>query len=280
MSLFGGMFGGGQKHPNLEPLSQAIQNNLGLHIDPPGEDVLAAIDTLTPRNLIDIQNAFSIEAVQDLLMHNSLRATVDSSAQALILSVASREEIESELKTEHTAVKVMHIGSSHGTSKIMHAFGPAKEPAKVELPGSEASTPSAMTEETMAAPPGFEHLEAAERLCPVVVDLFVKHGQLTTADKDVLKKIRPVDSSLDARMAALERWKGEVSRRSRGIRVREGGSTSLLSASTSEDVSSGGGSEEAVLRRFDSFVHWLGKLLKAYENKGVKFHGKPVWLPH
>ncbi len=39
MSLFGGMFGGGQKHPNLEQLSQSIHNNLGLQIGPPGEDV-------------------------------------------------------------------------------------------------------------------------------------------------------------------------------------------------------------------------------------------------
>ena len=46
MSLFGGMFGGGQKHPNLDPLSQSIQNNLGLHIGPPGEDVFAVIDSM------------------------------------------------------------------------------------------------------------------------------------------------------------------------------------------------------------------------------------------
>lgn len=276
MALFGGMFGGGQKHPNFDRLSQSIHNNLGLQIGPPGEDVLAAIDTLTTRNLLDIQNAYSTEAVQDLLMRNSLRAIVDLPTQSMLLSVASREEIESELKTEHTAVKVMHFGTSHGTSKIIHSFAAPTEPVKVEVPASDAPAPAVMAE-AVAAPPGFEHLEAAERLCPVVVDLFIKHGQLTTADKEVLKKIRPVDFTLEARMVALERWKAEVTRRSRGIRVREGGPTSLLS--TSED-SAEAKSEEAVLRRFDAFVHWLGKLLKAYENKGIKFHGKPVWLPH
>jgi hypothetical protein len=280
MALFGGMFGGGgQKHPNLDRLSQSIQNNLGLQIAPPSEDALAAIDTLTSRNLIDIQNAFSIEAVQDLLMHNSLRATVDPPTQTMVLSVASREQIESELKSEHTAVKVMHVGSSHGTSKIIHSFGPAPEPVKVELPGATAQEQAVMAE-AIAAPPGFEHLEAAERLCPAVVDLFVKHGQLTTADKEVLKKIHPVDSSLEARMVALERWKTEITRRSRGIRVREGGPTSLLSSSSIEQSSATGFSEDAVLRRFDAFLHWLSKLIKAYEGKGIKFHGKPVWLPH
>lgn len=275
MSLFGGMFGGGQKHPNLDQLSQSIHNNLGLQIGPPVEDVLAAIDAMTTHDLLDIQNAHTVEVVQDLLMRKSLRATVDLPTQTVLLSVATREEIENELKTEHTAVKVMHFGASHGTSKIVHSFGPAPAPVKVEIPASDAPAPAVM-DEAVAAPPGFEHLEAAERLCPAVVDLFVKHGQLTTADKEVLKKIRPVDFTMESRMAALERWKMEVTRRSRGIRVREGGPTSLLSSSDESATKS----EDAILRRFDAFVHWLSKLIKAYEGKGVKFHGKPVWLPH
>jgi hypothetical protein len=72
----------------------------------------------------------------------------------------------------------------------------------------------------------------------------------------------------------LERWKVELARRARGIHVREGGPTSLLSS----DDESAKKSEEAVLRRFNTFVHWLSKLLKALDNKGIKFHGKPVWL--
>ncbi len=273
MPLFGGMFGGGQKHPNLDNLSHSIQNNLGLQIGPPGEDVLAAIDAMTIHDLLDIQNAHSVEIVQDLLMRRSLRATVDLPTQTVLLSVAAREEIESELKTEHTAVKVLHVGGHQGTSRIVRSFGPAPEPVKVAPPAAVAPSTS-VDAETIAVPPAFEHLEAAERLCAVVVDLFVKHGLLTTADKEVLKKIRPVDYTLDGRMVALERWKVELARRARGIHVREGGPTSLLSS----DAAAAKLSEEAVLRRFNTFVHWLSKLLKALENKGVKFHGKPVWL--
>jgi hypothetical protein len=269
------MFGGGQKHPNLDQLSQAIQNNLGLQIGPPGEDVLAVIDGLTNHDLLDIQNAHTVEVVQDLLMRKSLRATVDLPTQSVLLSFAAREEIENELRTEHTAVKVLHVGGHQGTSRIIRSFGPAPEPVKVVPPAAPTLATPTETEAT-AAPPGFEHLEAAERLLPVVVDLFVKYGQLTTADKEVLKKIRPTDYTLDARMVALERWKAEVVRRARGIHVREGGPTTLLS-SVDESAKK---SEDAILRRFDAFVHWMSKLIKALEGKGIKFHGKPVWLPH
>jgi hypothetical protein len=269
------MFSGGQKHPNLDQLSQSIHNNLGLQIGPPAEDVLAVIDAMTTHELLDIHNAHAVEVVQDLLMRKSLRATIDLPTQAVVLSVAAREEIESELKTAHSAVKVLHVGGSHGTSRIIRSFGPAPEPVKVATPA--AFGPAAPGgAESIAVPPAFEHLEAAERLCPIVVDLFVKHGQLTSADKDVLKKIRPTDYTLDARMVALERWKAEVARRSRGIHVREGGPSTLLG---SQDASVQK-SEDAILRRFDAFVQWLSKLLKAFEGRGVKFHGKPVWLPH
>ncbi|HVM61512.1 MAG TPA: hypothetical protein VMV72_11675 [Verrucomicrobiae bacterium] len=273
MALFGGMFSGGQKHPNFDQLSQSIQDNLGLQIDPPGEDVLTAVDSLAHHDLLDIQNAHTIEVVQDLLMRKSIRVSMDGTAQSIVLTVAAREEIENELKSEHTAVKVMHVGSHHGTSRIIRSFGVNPEPVKVAPPTTSVQS---TVGETAAVPPAFEHLEATERLCPVVVDLFVKHGQLTTADKDVLKKIRPTDYTLDARMAALERWKAEVTRRSRGIHVREAGPTSLLGSDDAEARKS----EDAILRRFDAFLHWLSKLIKAFEAKGVKFNGKPVWLPH
>ncbi len=236
---------------------------------------MVVIDAMTAHELLDIQNAHALEVVEDLLMRKSLRATVDLTAQTVLLSVAAREEIESELKTAHSAVKVLHVGGSHGTSRIIRSFGPAPEPVKVAAPAFAASATSIEAEGT-AVPPAFEHLEAAERLCSVVVDLFVKHGQLTSADKEVLKKIRPTDYTLDARMVALERWKAEVARRSRGIHVREGGPATLMG---SQDASAQK-SEDAIVRRFDAFVHWLSKLLKAFEGKGVKFHGKPVWLPH
>ena len=275
MALFGGMFGGGQKHPNLDRLSLAIQNSLGLQLGPPGDEVLPIIDALSSRDLVGFENARSVEGMQELFRAKSLRATVDPPTQSLVLSIATREEIESELKTEHSAVKVMHVGEHHGTSRIVTSFGQAPEPVKPAIPASTLRTEPVQTE-SIAVPPAFEHLEAAERLCPVIVDLFVKHGQLTTADKDVLKKIKPIDSTLDGRMGALERWKAELSRRARGIHVRESGPTSLL-ASTDNAAQQ---SEEVVLRRFDTFLQWLGKLIKALEHKGIKFHGKPVWLPH
>jgi hypothetical protein len=266
---------GGQKHPNLDRLSLAIHNGLGLELGPPEADVLSAIDALTNRDLVGFENARSVEGMQELFRAKSLRATVDPPTQSLVLSIATREEIESELKTQHSAVKVMHFGEHHATSRIITSFGQAAEPVKVAAP-APASAPLVQMEESIAVPPAFEHLEAAERLCPVIVDLFVKHGQLTTADKDVLKKIKPVDSTLDGRMVALERWKAELTRRARGIHVRESGPTSLLAS----DDTAAQQSEEVVLRRFDTFVHWLGKLIKALEHKGIKFHGKPVWLPH
>jgi len=277
MSLFGGMFGGGaQKHPNLDRVSLAIHSGLNLQLSPPDDDVVAIIDGLTGRDLVGFENARSVEGMQELFKAKSLHALIDTQSQTMTLTVATREEIENELKAEHTAVKVLHVGGGqhHGTSRIIKSFGPA-EPVKAMAP-APTSLAAPVQNETAAVPPAFEHLEATERLCPVIVDLFVKHGQLTTADKEVLKKIKPTDFTLEARMGALERWKTELTRRSRGVHVQQSGTTSLLSLNPSVQQNS----EEAVLRRFDTFIHWLGKLLKAVEHKGIKFHGKPVWLPH
>lgn len=276
MALFGGMFGGGHKHPNLDRVSLAIQNGLGLLLGPPGDDVLPIIDALSNRDLVGFENARSVEGMQELFRAKSLRATVDPQTQSMVLTVATRDEIESELKTEHSAVKVMHVAEHHRTSQIVRSFGPAPAPVKVTAPVAPAAPAESVQTESVAVPPAFEHLEATERLCPVIVDLFVKHGQLTTADKDVLKKIKPVDYTLEGRMGALERWKTELSRRARGVHVHQTGATSLLIGADNEAQKS----EEAILRRFDVFVHWLSKLLKALEHKGIKFHGKPVWLPH
>jgi len=274
MALFGGMFGGGQKHPNLDQLSLAIHNSLNLQLAPPGDDVLAVTEAMTHHDIIGFQNARSLEGMQELFRAKSLRATVDPSAQTLTLTIATPEEIESELKVEHGAVKVLHVGGhQHASGSIIRSFGPA-EPIKAAAAPAAATTPTQAP--APAVPPAFEHLEAVERLCPVIVDTFVKHGQLTTADKEVLKKIKPVDYTLEGRITALERWKTELSRRSRGIHVQQTGSTSLLSSA----ADSAHQSDEAILRRFDILLHWLSKLIKALEHKGFKFQGKPVWLPH
>jgi len=275
MALFGGMFGGGgQKHPNLDQLSLAIHNSLNLQLTPPGDDVLAVTEAMTHHDIISFQNARSLEGMQELFRAKSLRATIDPSGQTLTLTIATPEEIEAELKVEHGAVKVLHVGGhQHASGSIIRSFGPA-EPIKAAAAPAAATTPTQAP--APAVPPAFEHLEAVERLCPVIVDTFVKHGQLTTADKEVLKKIKPVDYTLEGRITALERWKTELSRRSRGIHVQQTGSTSLLSSA----ADSAHQSDEAILRRFDILLHWLSKLIKALEHKGFKFQGKPVWLPH
>jgi len=277
MALFGGMFGGADKHPNLDRLSIAVLNSLGVQLSPPTDDVLPIVDALTSHDLIGFENAHSVEGMQELFKVKSLRAMVDNESQTLMLSVAPPEEIESELKAEHSAVDVLHVGGRHqGTSRIIRSFGAASESGN-EPSAAPPLLASATVQhtESIPVPPAFEHLEAVERLCPVLVDLCVKYGQLVSADKDVLKKIKPTDYTLEGRMTALERWKTELTRRSRGIHVRQAGPTSLLSSSDANEQAS----EEAVLRRFDTFLHWVGRFIKALEHRGIKFHGKPVWLP-
>jgi hypothetical protein len=277
MALFGGMFGGGgQKHSsNLDQLSLAIHNCLNLQLAPPGADVLAVTEALTHLDLVGFQNAHNVEGMQELLRAKSLRATINPSAQTLTLSIATPEEIDQELKVEHGAVKVLHVAEHHNTSaRVIRLPSPAAAPLKASAtPTSPTSRPQS---ETAAVPPAFEHLEAVERLCPVIIDTFVKYGQLTTADKEVLKKIKPLDYTLEARLVALERWKTELMRRSRGIHVQQSGSSSLLSGGSDDSHKT----EDALFRRFDTLIHWLGKLIKALEHKGFKFQAKPVWLPH
>jgi hypothetical protein len=266
------LFGGSPKHPKLDQLSQIIQNSLGLQLSPPDEGVLSIIETMTPHDFIGVQNSRSVEGAQEIFRTKSLRAVIDNASRTIALSMAAPEEIDRELKAAHSAVNVFHVGEHHGTARIIRAFNPTTEPVAATTAGA---APGAQTETAAPpVPPAFEHLEAAERLCPVVIDLFVKHGQLTTADKEVLKKIKAVDYTLEARIGALERWKAEVVRRARGVHVQQGGATTLLGSGGDGKQNS----EEAVLRRFDTFLHWLAKLIKALENKGIKFHGRPVWL--
>jgi hypothetical protein len=270
MAIFGGMFGG-QKHPNLDRLAQAIRDNLGLQLAAPTDDVFRVIDVMTAHDLTGIENAHSIEGLQELLRVKSLRTVVDVPTQTVALFVAAPEEIERELKVEHSAVKVFSVNKHHTTSQIVKNFNPATETIKAALgPAAQSNTPA------MSVPPAFEHLEATERFCPAIVDLLVKHGQLMTSDKDVLKKIKPIDYTLEARIVALERWQAEISRRLRGIHVARTGATSLLAGPNQPAQPS----EAIVRQRFDMFLRWLSKLIKAFEGKDIKFHGKPVWLPY
>jgi len=114
-------------------------------------------------------------------------------------------------------------------------------------------------------------------LLVTVMDLFVRSGRITSADKDVLKKILPVDSTLEARVVALERWQMEMTRRVRGIHVARPQQNLLAGVAVAADIAK---PEEVLGRRFDAIIQWMSKLIKAFEHTGVKFHSKPMWLPH
>ena len=120
--------------------------------------------------------------MQELFKAKSLRATVNGETHSLVLSLATREELESELKTALGAVNVLKVGKHHGTSHIIRPSTPAAQPTNQAA--SEPTAPLAsVSTESVAVPPAFEHLEGAERLCPVIVDLFVRHGQLTIGNE-------------------------------------------------------------------------------------------------
>ena len=141
----------------------------------------------------------------------------------------------------------------------------------------EPAAKLAATEPAAPLPAAFEHLEALEQLLVTMMDLFVRHGRLTTADKDVLKKILPIDSSLEARIVALERWQTEMTRRVRGIHVARPQQHLLAGVTAAADQAK---PEEVLGRRFDAVTQWMSKLIKAFEHTGIKYHGKPMWLPH
>lgn len=269
MALFGGMFGG-KKHPNLDRVAQAIQTSLGLQLSPPSDEIIQVIESIPSRELVHFENVRSVEGMQELFKARSIRAMVDPITQTVALYVADVAEIERELKAEHTQVKVLRVGEHRVTQQIIRPLDKA-EPIKA---GLQAQARHA--EPLAKVPPAFEHLEQVERLCPTVVELFVKHGQLTSGDKEVLKNIRPTDGSLEARIVALERWQNEMTRRSRGIHVPKT-AQHLTLAGAEEGAAQK--PEEALAHRFDAVVRWLGKLIKAFEARGIKFHGKPVWLP-
>jgi hypothetical protein len=265
MSLFGG-----KKNPNLEHISQALHDKLGLTLLQPPKDVERVIEEITPRELVNFDNSHSVEGMQELFRAKSIRAVVDSNLRTAALFVLPPEEIEEQLRVEHSQTRTIRVGERHATQQIIKPLA-ISEPIKVAAPKASLAAPLA------PLPAGFEHLEPLERLCPTVVDLFVKHGQLNTADKEVLKKIQPLDSSLAARIVALERWQTELTRRVRAMALPKSTQHLVLGG---EEAQKKEKPEEALARRFDSLITWLGKLIKAFEGTGVKFHNKPMWLPH
>ena len=267
MAALGGLFGGGGKHPNLDHIVQALHDHLGLQLMAPPQDVLAVIDQMTHRELLNFDNSHSVEGMQELFRAKSIRAVVDSGMHVVSLFVGAAQELEEEIKTEHAQHRVLHV-SEHTAKFHVTPQAPA-EPIKAGLGAVKEPV------QTTPLPPAFEHLEALEHLCPVLVDLFVKFGRLNTGDKEVLKKIRPVGYTIDARITALERWEAEVTRRMRGVTVPKATQHLILGGVEQEQKP-----EEALRHRFDALLVWFSKLIKAFEHTGVKFHAKPMWMPH
>ena len=108
-----------------------------------------------------------------------------------------------------------------------------------------------------------------------LVDLFVRYGKLNTGDKDVLRKIKPLDGSPAARLVALERWQAELTRRARGFTLPRATERFIIAPGESAATET---PEELLVRRLDALIGWTGKLIKAFEHTGVRYHNKPIWL--
>ncbi len=270
MSLLGGLFGKSEEtHPNLDHIAQALHDHLGMQLAVPSEEVLAVIDQMIHRELLNFDNLHSVEGMQELFRAKSLRAVLDPGTRTVVLEIAAAQELEQEIKAEHAQRPVLHVGEHH--AKIHITPQVAAAPIKAGL-GKTAET----AQPVAPLPPGFEHLEGLEHLCPQIVDLFIKFGRLNTGDKDVLKNIKPAGTSIDARLTALERWQTEVTRRVRALTVPK-----MTQHLTLGGVAHQEKPEETLRHRFDALLQWFSKLIKAFEHTGgVKFHAKPMWLPH
>jgi len=270
MSLLGGLFGKGQdKHPNLDHIAQALHDHLGLQLAVPSEEVLAIIDQMIHRELLNFDNLHSVEGMQELFRAKSVHAVVDPGTRTVSLELGAAQELEQEIQAEHAQRPVLHV--SEHRAKIHVTPQAAAEPIIAGL-----GKPTKPAEEQVPLPPAFEHLEGLEQLCPQIIDMFVKFGRLNSGDKDVIKAIRPASSSIDARLTALERWQAEVTRRARALTVPKMTQHLTLGGVTHEELP-----EEVLRHRFDALLVWFGKLIKVFEHTGgVKFHAKPMWLPH
>lgn len=274
-----GLFGARKaEHPNFDLIAESLRIHLGLELAPPGDDVMAVLDQLTSRELHNFDNVHSIEGMQELFRARSIRAHVDPETQSVQLSVAGEEDLAQEIAQEHAQRRVLHFESHHQPAAHVHV----QPPAAPLLGATHPARPLGTGETTAPATPlpsGLEHLEAMERLLPQVTDLFLRFGRLNSGDKEVLKKIVPTDSSIDARLTALERWQAEVTHRMRGLRVPQAHGHVMLGGERAEQPTVN--PEESQKHRFDAFALWMAKLIKAFERTGgVKFHNKPMWLPH
>jgi hypothetical protein len=267
-----GLFGGHSEaeHPHFDLIAESLQSHLGLQLNPPADDVLAVLDQMTPRELNNFGILHSVEGMQELFRVRSLRALVEPETQSVTLSVADQTELQQEIAAEHSQRRVLHFDAQHHSTTITR-------PKDIPIMGSTPAVAAAKSEApTVPLPPALEHLHGMELLLPQIVDLFVRSGRLNTGDKDVLKKIVPLDNSINGRLTAIERWQAEVTRRTRGITVPRVQARVMLAGAAVQEVKA----EETYVHRFEAVAVWMSKLLKAFEHTGVKFHNKPMWLPH
>ena len=265
------LFGSRDKHPNLTRITESLRAHLGLELTAPGDDVVANLEQMTSRELLHFDNLHSVEGMQELFRVRSLRAVVDTGMRVVQLSVATPADLEQEIVQEHSVRKVFHVAEQHTGQRIVHSHSAPMLGAKPAAAPVVTGPPAAPLTGAL------EHLEALERLLPQIVDLFLRHGRLNTGDKEVIRKILPTESTIEGRLAALERWQAEVSRRMRGLHVQRSGGSFLLASTEAADKPK---LDETYARRFDAVMIWVSKLIKAFEHTGVKFHNKPMWLPH
>jgi hypothetical protein len=268
--MLGGLFGAKEQHPNFERITHALQNHLGFATAPPAPEVLAILEQMTPREMLSFDNMHSLQGMQALFKSKSLRANLDPESSTITITIDDGEDTAAGGAPEPRQTPVLNLGEHHAK---FHVEPPKALPSVMKM-GLAAMKPS---EESLAPiPEAFAHLEAFEQLTQHLMDLLLRHGRINTGDKDVLKKIRPSDYTIQGRLSALERWKAELTRRVRGLAVPKAPERVSLGATQPGAAES----EESQAKRFETLQIWISKLIKTMEHEGVKFHNKPMWLPH
>jgi len=278
MAIFGGLFGkekpaAASPSANLDRLTQAIRSRLGLRLLPPPPEAVARLAAMKTRELVQFENMQSPAGLESLLHALSLHGQIDPAAQTVTLSAAAPASDETAAAPAPAAPREpIRVGLRPAAVHVSQPVAPA-DALKPAGTAAAAAKPAAVA---APLPAGLENVEGLERLTVLIVDAFVKQGRLTTGDKDVLKNIRPTDGTPAARLIALERWQQEIIRRTRGLilpRTQQQFALATVVADPHEKP------EAAMLRRLDALIGWTAKLIRAFEQTGVRFQNKPVWLP-
>ncbi len=268
MAAFGGLFSKKQEDA-FARITRFVQDRFGCKIAAPAPEILAQLNALKPADFTSFESIQSLHGLEAWFRSKSIQALVNADLQMIALIAVPAEELAAAPKPiAHRSATI----STFQRSEIKLDPQPG-ETLIQQPPSASAMSEGGGAELLGLSTAGFENLDSFERLCPTLVDLFVRQGQLLPPDKEVLKKIQPVDSSLEARVAALERWQTELARRCRSMSVPK------VSQSLGLGDSEAGGQETDLQRRFAKLLGWLGKLIKAFEATGVRYPAKPVWLP-